>query len=118
MHLDDAQRRVCAQFEAQPALPQAGSKVGIALSTLSLLPLNALRIPTVGLDDSTNGWYIWGGEVFSEAPDFFDALHVEHLSEYCPAILEYLGLPPGWRVLLAPNQTDVWFDDGLLAPRP
>jgi len=27
----------------------------------------------------------------------------------------FLGLPPGWRVLLAPGQEEVWFDAELLS---
>ncbi|WP_438268855.1 immunity protein Imm33 domain-containing protein [Paraburkholderia youngii] len=33
------------------------------------------------------------------------------LSEHC---VRYLALPPGWRVLLAPDYEDVWFDGELL----
>jgi hypothetical protein len=36
------------------------------------------------------------------------------LGDYCPSILPYLALPPGWRVLLAPGYEDVWFDGELL----
>ena len=84
----------------------------MALDTLTAQPLNALRHqPT----DGTSGWYIWGGESLSEDPEFFAPLHHAHLAEYCPALVPYLGLGPGWRVLLAPNQEEVWFDETLLA---
>jgi hypothetical protein len=86
-------------------------KVGIALTSLEQLPLNALRHrPEAG----TVGWYIWGGEL-SDAPDFFQPLHASHLDEYVPNLLPYLALAPGWRVLLAPDQVEVWHDPGLLA---
>lgn len=49
-------------------------KCGVALHTLSLKPLNALRHPPEG---GASGWYIWGGEQLSEAPDFFKPLHVK-----------------------------------------
>jgi len=52
----------------------------------------------------------------SDDPDFFVSLHVEHLGEWCPAIVDYLALPPGFRVLLAPGVEDVWFDESLLNP--
>jgi hypothetical protein len=32
-----------------------------------------------------------------------------------PALVPYLGLAPGWRVLLAPSHIDVWYDPMLLA---
>ncbi len=31
-------------------------------------------------------------------------------------VLPYLGLPPGWRFLVAPGYVDVWEDPALLAP--
>jgi hypothetical protein len=60
------------------------------------------------------GWYIWAGE-YSEAPDFFSPLCVEHLDEYCADVLPFLALPPGWRFLFdRKGYVDVWFDAALL----
>jgi len=102
---------VCSRFGVQPAFPLSSDKVGIALETLHLQPINALRhTPANG----TCGWYIWGGESLLTAPDFFSPLHFAHLAERLPDLLSYLGLPPGWRVLLAPGYEDVWFDESLL----
>jgi hypothetical protein len=42
--------------------PAASDKVGLALATLALVPLNGLRHPAEG---DTCGWYIWGGADFS-----------------------------------------------------
>jgi hypothetical protein len=50
----------------------------------------------------------------SEEKDFFVPLHVEHLGEWCPQVLSYLGLPPGWRFLIAPDYEDIWEDRSLL----
>ena len=49
----------------------------------------------------TSGWYVWAGEAFSDAPDFFQPMHIEHVISRCPEILPYLGLAPGWRFLIA-----------------
>ena len=83
-------------------------KVGIAENVRSgQLPLNGVRcLPEKG----TTGWYIWAGETMSDDPDFFVPLHVSHLAEWCPDVLAYLELPPGWRFLFAPDHEDVWFD--------
>lgn len=102
-----AQSFVCAKVGSEFVPPNPDSKVGIALSTLSLIPLNAVRHDPEG---ETCGWYIWGGEVLSEDPDFFQPLHVHHLVERCPDVVPYLALAPGWRFLLAPGYEDVWFD--------
>jgi hypothetical protein len=108
---DISQKTVCMKYASvfTPSFPL--EKVGIALNTLGQLPLNALRNPA---ENGTCGWYIWGGAALSQEPNFFQPLHVQHLAEHCPDIIPYLALAPGWRVLLAPNQIDVWFDDGLL----
>ena len=97
-----------ADFVASPAHP----KVGISKNVKeNVYPLNALRHPVEG---ETSGWYIWAGEELFTDADFFVPLHVSHLPKWCPEILPYLGLPPGWRVLLAPGYEDVWFDASLL----
>ena len=56
-----------------------------------MLPVNGLRHWPEG---DTSGWYIWAGE-YSEDPDFFKPLHIEHLMEWCPWVEKYLGLAPG-----------------------
>ena len=112
MKNERTQASVCAEFGSEFALPETDSKVGIALSSLGKHPLNALRHPPEG---STCGWYIWGGEELSEDVEFFQPLHVIHLAQYCPAIVPYLALAPGWRVLLAPDQEDVWYDNTILS---
>jgi len=106
-----SQQSVCSRYGSEFVPSDADSKVGIALASLSKAPLNALRLPPQG---NTCGWYIWGGEVLSQDPEFFQPLHVHHLAEYCPSILPYLGLAPGWRVLIAPGQVEVWHDPELL----
>jgi len=104
------QKRLCAKFTTDFLPSPMRSKLGIALPTLNLRPLNGLRhVPEKG----TNGWYIWGGEL-STRPDFFEPLHVEHLTDRCPQILKFMGLPAGYRFLLAGDHIDVWFDVSLL----
>jgi hypothetical protein len=85
---------------------------GVAVQTLHLRPLNALRLP---LMPGTSGWYIWGGD-YSDHPDFYKPTHTHHLVESTPEIIKFLGLPPGYRILLAPGHEDVWFDESLLEP--
>jgi hypothetical protein len=108
----DEQGLICARFGVDPDRPLMGERVGINPNVLTdLLPLNALRHPG---ENGTCGWYIWAGEELSDDPSFFVALHVEHLAKWCPAIVPYLALPAGYRVLLAPDFEDVWFDEALL----
>jgi hypothetical protein len=103
---------VCSFAGVSPDPPKAGSKVGIALSSLVQTPVHGLRHRPV---DGTNGWYIWCGPVLSSAPDFFSPLHLEHLDQYLPEARQYLDLPPGWRFMFDGNAyEDVWFDPTLI----
>lgn len=106
------QQTVCEWQQADPLPPAPGSKLGIAMATLGKQPVNGLRHPP---EAGTCGWYIWCGEVLSEEDDFFQPLHVEHLVDHLPEFVEYLDLPPGYRVLIDGNNwEDVWRDDSLL----
>jgi hypothetical protein len=104
------QTEKCAAYGASPLACGSQLKVGISENVKhGILPINALRVTPTG---DTCGWYVWAGD-WSDAEDFFKPLHVEHLEEWCPSIIPYLQLPPGWRVQLAPNHEDVWFDHEL-----
>jgi len=108
--MDELQRAVCQQYSAPFSNAADDSICGVAISTLSLRPLNGLRHP---LSADTSGWYVWGGE-FSDRVDFFQPMHTKHFRESCPQIVKFLGLPPGYRFLTHDGQEDVWFDETLL----
>jgi hypothetical protein len=107
----EMQTALARKFDVEARPPLGGEKVGISKSVRDgLWPIHGLRHPPAA---DTSGWYIWAGE-YSAAADFFVPLHVDHLSSWCSAAVPYLGLPPGWRFLLAPDHEDVWFDESLL----
>jgi hypothetical protein len=98
------QQEVCKKYGTRWVAAPDHLKVGIARNVRTgLKPLNGLRQPP-------QGGYIWAGEEFSTAPDFFEPMHVAHLAEHCPAALRFLGLPPGWCFLTADDYVDVWED--------
>jgi hypothetical protein len=110
--IPELQKALCARFEVAhvPAPPHL--KAGVAANFCGgIVPLNGLRHPPAS---GTTGWFLWGGETLSDDSGFFAPLHVAHLAELCPQVLPYLGLPPGWRFLLAGPQEDVWYDPALL----
>ena len=110
--IESLQKEVCEKYgtAVQPSL--SDMKVGIALNVRDgVAPINGLRHPPEG---DTTGWYIWAGEELSSDPNFFKPLHVEHLSDWCPQVQKYLGLPAGWRFLIANDYEDVWYDESLL----
>ena len=108
----EQQIAVCRKYGAAYHPSSQRLKVGIARNVRTgMYPLNGLRHPERG---DTSGWYVWAGEELSSAPDFFVPLHVEHISSWRPELLPFLGLPPGWRFLLAPGYEDAWYDPTLL----
>lgn len=111
IQIEVLQRQFCREHGADFVLAPLESKSGFALTTKGLTPINGLRHP---VENETSGWYIWCGETFSESPDFFAPLHTKHIYEYYPQLTKLLGLPPGYRFLLAGDYLDVWFDASLL----
>ncbi|HZH14373.1 MAG TPA: hypothetical protein VE057_08460 [Archangium sp.] len=108
----DSQLRLCEEHGTPFVESPSDMKVGISLNVRSgLMPINGLRHPIQG---NTTGWYIWAGGEPSAEPDFFQPVHVAHLAESCPLALKFLGLPPGWRFLVADGHEDVWEDPSLL----
>jgi hypothetical protein len=103
---------VYARLGVEPWSVNPFEKVGIDLSALEgALPLNGLRHPP---RSGTSGWYIWAGDEPSADAHYFAPFHIQHLPAKCPPVLPYLGLPPGWRFLIADGYEDVWFDEALL----
>jgi hypothetical protein len=109
---DLLQRRTCRLYAADfvESAPDSGIRIS-ADARPGAWPLNGLRyLP----DGGGSGWYIWSGETLSPDPDFFEEHRVSDISALLPAILPYVGLPPGWRFLLAEDHEDVWYDAALL----
>jgi hypothetical protein len=111
--IEAEQKTTCVQHGSAWMSAPAHLKVGVARNVRSpLVPVNGLRLQPEG---DTTGWYIWAGEGDpSTDPDFFVPLHVQHLAEWRPEVLKFLGLPPGWRFLTDGEHEEVWEDPDLL----
>lgn len=110
--IEISQKKVCEKYGTAYQPSPSEMKVGISPNVREgVMPINGLRHLPEG---DTTGWYIWAGEELSSDADFFNPLHVEHLSDWCPQVQKYLGLPPGWRFLIVGNYEDVWYDEALL----
>ncbi len=104
------QAETCARL-GFPVIPTtADAMLGVALDSLARSPLNAMRHPA---EHGTSGWYIWGGEYSTDA-NFFRPVHATHMAQLAPTLIPYLALAPGWRVLLASDRADTWYDPALL----
>lgn len=102
---------IYTNLKFDPMEPAPDSRVGIALKTIGAMPVHGLRHP---FDGETNGWYLWCGE-YSDDSNFFQPLHVEHLSHHLPQVEKFLSLPPGYRFLIDDSgYEDIWFDESLL----
>jgi len=111
--LQGQQIEICTRYGVMLCETALADTAGVSLNVSSIkMPINGLRHP---ISDGTSGWYIYAGAAFEQEPDFFKPLHVQHLFEWRPTVLKYLGLPPGWRFLVGENgYEDVWFDSALL----
>ena len=106
--IPEQQQRVCRTYGADSHPPPPGSKIGIALRTLGRLPIHGVRVTPSG---STCRWYIHAGDEWSDDPDFYQPLCIEHLAEYCKPALPFLCLPPGWRFMTdGEGFVDVWYE--------
>jgi hypothetical protein len=106
------QKDFCQKWEAGFCESPLDLKVEISENVKGgVLPINGL-IHYSEVD--TSGWYIWAGEELSKDKDFFKPLHLLHLENWIPDMYKYLGLPPGWRFVIADGYEDIWFDEELL----
>lgn len=114
-----AQREVCDRYRVPYVPTRPDLKIGINLKG-DPYPVNGSRQPLDERYDNLAGWWIWNGERVDSQESFgaleWESLHAAHLADNCPDVLPYLGLPPGWRFLIAPGYEDVWEDAHLLTP--
>ena len=104
------QKNLCKRLKVEWVPIEPFGMVGLSLVNTESNPFHALRHPP----DNYSGWFLWTEE-WSYATDFFKTVHSIHLLEYRPAILKYLGLPAGYRVLIDDKgYEDIWFDANLL----
>ncbi len=107
------QKIICDKYGAGFLESPVHLKVGISLNVKEgEQPIHGLRhFPT----EDASGWFIWAGE-YSDDPNFFQPLHIEHIEKWNSLILPFLGLEPGYRFLIAEdgNYIDVWEDLSLL----
>lgn len=91
-----------------------GARCSVALD-VDEWPINGLRHPP---DRASSGWYFWCGQRDvpdgGEREDAFTSVLQRDMHKHLVDALPYLGLPPGYRVVIAPGYEDVWFDEELL----
>lgn len=105
--ITENQQRICDKYQlpAQPPEPM----VALAIGSLQASPIYGTRI--VLPENGTISWFIHCGE-HSEALDFYQPLHAEHLRDMLPQVLAYLALPSGAKFILdREGYEDVWREE-------
>ncbi len=75
--MHDLQKEICNKYKSKFYGVDMNMKVGIAIDTLHIEPIHAVRNIDV---NGTTGWYIWCGE-FSADADFFKPLCANQLKK-------------------------------------
>jgi hypothetical protein len=102
--LSERQRAICLKYGLTETPPEM--MVALAPSSLGQQPIYGTRVKLAEGDNI--GWFIHCGE-HSNAADFYQPLHVEHLAQRLPRVLDYLALPPGARFIIDDaGYEDVW----------
>lgn len=102
----ELQQRICKTYCAEFDPPAPKSKVGLAIHTLDRVLIHGVRLPPT---ETTCGWFIFAGEEWSDAEDFYEPVCVEHMAELCQFALPSLALPTGWRFLTdGKGNFDAW----------
>jgi hypothetical protein len=105
-NLHQLQLDTCKKFGLPDTSPE--NMVAIALSTLGKFPVYGAR---VSLPEGGNvSWFFHCGE-YSDAPDFYQPVHTDHLAELLPFVMKYLRLPHGSKFII----DDKGFEDVWLA---
>ncbi|WP_083302265.1 immunity protein Imm33 domain-containing protein [Burkholderia multivorans] len=94
----------CRRYDLPDCAPE--DMVAVAISTLGKMPVYGTRIslPAGGIVS----WFFHCGE-YSDAADFYQPVHTDHLAELLPAVIKYLRLPHGSKFIIDDNGfEDVW----------
>jgi hypothetical protein len=101
---DEAQEKICSKY-GMPVQPPE-EMVAIAIDSLGKSPIYGTRVQLP--EDGNISWFIHCGE-FSDADDFYKPVHVHHLSEMLPQVVNYLCLPTGAKFIIdTAGYEDVW----------
>ncbi|MBY8934865.1 immunity protein Imm33 domain-containing protein [Pseudomonas fluorescens] len=99
-----AQSVICEKYGMSVQPPEA--MVALAIGSLGNTPIFGTRVQ---LPEGGNiSWFIHCGE-YSAAEDFYKPVHVHHLSEVLPQVVNYLCLPTGAKFIIdTAGYEDVW----------
>ncbi|WP_242208989.1 MULTISPECIES: hypothetical protein [unclassified Pseudomonas] len=101
---DQAQTEICSKYGMSVQPPE--EMVTVAIDSLGQSPIYGTRVQLP--EDGNISWFIHCGE-YSTADDFYKPVHVHHLSEMLPQVVNYLCLPTGTKFIIdTAGYEDVW----------
>ncbi|WP_085582985.1 MULTISPECIES: hypothetical protein [unclassified Pseudomonas] len=103
---DESQKEICDKYGMPVQVPE--EMVAVAIDSLGQSPIYGTRVQ---LPEGGNiSWFIHCGE-YSAADDFYKPVHVHHLSEMLPEVVNYLCLPTGAKFIIdTAGYEDVWME--------
>lgn len=107
----DMQREVCKRFGATHYASDENNTVYFAGETQGLLPVHGERVRG---GENQSGWYVWCGGNRFDRDDFFQEMSVFEFAGRVPLAYSFLGLPPGFKFLVAGGHQRAWLEEGLL----
>lgn len=99
-----SQKEVCDKFGMPAQMPEP--IVALATESVGQSPIYGTRVQ---IPEGCNvSWFIHCGE-YSEADDFYKPVHISHVIETLPQVLNYLCLPVGAKFIIDDSgYEDVW----------
>lgn len=100
------QIEICNRYNSSVVPYRNDERVAVALSSIAKNPIVGMRnIPQPGEDVT---WFFHCGEQ-SQTPGFYSPLHIDHLKDYIPEVLDYLCLEPGYGFIIdREGYEDIW----------
>jgi hypothetical protein len=99
-----AQKAICEKYGMGVFPPE--EMIAIAIESLGKTPAYGTRMELPEGGDVS--WFIHCGE-YSAATDFYQPIHVHHVSEMLPLVIKYLCLPTGAKFIIdTQGYEDVW----------
>ncbi|MNR35106.1 hypothetical protein D3C85_1529280 [compost metagenome] len=97
---------ICKKYGSRVIPYSLEDMVAVALETIDKSPIVGMRYI---LDAGDNvSWFFYCGEN-SDDDDFYRTMHVGHLGEFVPEVIDYLCLEPGYRFVIdREGYEDVW----------
>lgn len=103
----EKQQAICLKYRLAETEPD--EMIAVAIQTIGKTPIYGTRIEMP--ERGNISWFIHCGE-HSDAIDFYQPIHTEHLNELLPLVINYLRLPACAKFIIDDQgYEDVWLQE-------